>query len=432
MKAFVTTALIAGAVTMAAAQTTPRPRTRAQASPPAAPSDVLAIVGGKVFPVSGPAIENGTILIADGRIAAMGADVTVPAGARVVDAKGKWVTPGLINAATALGIVEVGAVSETNDARAKGEDAVAAAFRAWEGLNPASVLWAPTRQEGITGVVVLPTGGLVAGQAAFVETLEGARQEMVRRAPVAVVASLASKSEAEAGARGELFLRLRELLEDARAYGTRRTAYESGATRAMAAKRLDLDALQPVVQGKLPLLVSVDRASDIEVALDIAAEFKLRVAILGGAEAWKVGPRLAEARVPVVTTALDNIPSSFAALGSRQENAALLRQAGVNVAIIAGDGETFNVRNVRQHAGNAVAYGMSWDDALRAVTLAPAEIFGVEGAVGSLQPGREATLVVWDGDPFEFATRAEHVFVRGREDRSPSRQDLLTERYLKR
>jgi imidazolonepropionase-like amidohydrolase len=133
--------------------------------------------------------------------------------------------------------------------------------------------------------------------------------------------------------------------------------------------------------------------------------------------------------VPVLTTGLDNIPSSFATLGARQENAALLRKAGVTVIVIADEGETFNVRNIRQHAGNAVAYGLSWDDALRAVTLAPAEVFGVGDAVGSLAPGKDANLVVWDGDPFEFATRAELVFVRGTETVTGSRQDELTERY---
>ena len=306
---------------------------------------------------------------------------------------------------------------------------MAAAFRVWEGLNAGSVLWAPARNEGITSVVTLPNGGLVSGQAAFVDTSGVTRTDMVRRGPVAMVASLTPPQAAETRARGEVLLRLRELLEDARVYTVNRKAYDSAATRALAAGRLHLEALQPVLDGKLPLLVAADRASDIESTLDLAREFKLRVIILGGAEGWMVADRLAQAKVPVLTTALDNIPRSFSALGARQENAALLRKAGVPVVIIAGAGETFNVRNVRQHAGNAVAYGLSWDDALRAVTLTPAEVFGVESSVGSLQPGRDANVVVWDGDPFEFATRAELVFVKGREVQQPSRQDQLIERY---
>jgi len=130
----------------------------------------------------------------------------------------------------------------------------------------------------------------------------------------------------------------------------------------------------------------------------------------------------------VITGALDNIPGSFATLGARQENAALLRQAGVEVALSSG-GESFNVRNLKQHAGNAVAYGLSWDDALRAVTMAAADILGIGGSVGTLQPGRDANLVVWDGDPFEFQTQVVRVIVHGREIKQPSRQDLLMERY---
>ena len=144
---------------------------------------------------------------------------------------------------------------------------------------------------------------------------------------------------------------------------------------------------------------------------------------------------LAKAKIPVMTGAMNNIPSSFAALGSRQENAAILRKAGVDVIIIGnaggGDEETLNARNVKYEAGNAVAYGMAWDDALRAITLAPAQALGVADRVGALRPGLEANVVVWSGDPFEFFTKAEHVYVRGREYTAPSRQDLLTARYKK-
>jgi imidazolonepropionase-like amidohydrolase len=187
--------------------------------------------------------------------------------------------------------------------------------------------------------------------------------------------------------------------------------------------------LQPVLAGKLPLLVAVDRATDIQALLDLARDYRLKVIVQGGAEAWKLAPALAAAKVPVLVSGQDNIPASFDALGARQENAALLRRAGVSVVITAGAIENFNVRNVRQHAGNAVAYGLPWAEALRAVTLAPAEAFGVGEAVGSLAVGKAANVVVWSGDPFEFSTRAEHVFVRGVERVEPSRQDLLSDRY---
>jgi imidazolonepropionase-like amidohydrolase len=401
----------------------------AAATPATTFAQTVAITGGKVYPVSGPPIENATVVIVDGKITAVGANVTVPAGATTVDAKGKWVTPGLINGATALGLVEVGADPGSNDARAKGDHNVAAAFRAWEGLNAGSVMFSPARNAGITTAVSLPSGGMISGQAAAIDTVGATAKELVRKAPVAMVANLGSAQAADATARGELFLRFREVLEDAKDYATKKLAYERAATREFAVGKLHLEALQPVIGGKMLLLVAADRASDIETALDIAAEYKLRIAILGGAEAWKVADKLAAAKVAVLTAGLDNLPTSFATLGSRQENAGLLRKANVPVAMITTEGDAFKVRTIKQHAGNAVAYGMTWDDALRAVTLTPAEIFGIDGAVGSLAIGKDGNVVVWDGDPFEFATRAEKVFIKGKEVQGPGRQEELTERY---
>ena len=399
--------------------------------PAAARAETIAITGGKVHPVSGPVIPRATVIVVDGKVTAIGADVPVPAGARTIDASGKWVTPGLFNATTALGLVEVGMETSANDGSAEGTRGVAAAFRAWDALNPASALWAPARNEGITTVGVLPGGGLVAGQGAVVDTEPGPIADMIRRAPAVLVASLASADAVKAKSRGEVIRRLRELLEDARVYSLKKAAFESAALRELAAPAADLAALGSVLDGKILLLVEANRAADIDAALAIARDFKLRLGILGGAEAWMVAARLAAAKVPVFTTALDNIPSSFATLGQRQENAALLRAAGVPVVLTSGAGESFNVRNVRQQAGNAVAYGLPWDEALRAVTLAPAEALGVADTIGTIAPGKDANIVVWDGDPLEFSTRAEHVLVRGREVQAPSRQDQLTEKYLK-
>jgi imidazolonepropionase-like amidohydrolase len=390
----------------------------------------IAIIGGKVYPVSGPPIENATVVIDNGAIKDVGANVAVPAGATRIDATGKWVTPGLIHAASGLGLVEVGAVPDANDASAKGDRAVAASFRAWDGLNPDTVLWDPARNEGVTSVVVAPGGrNLISGQAALVDLAEGPRADLVRRAPVAMFGQLSSAEGAGASARGELVQRFRELIGDVRAFAARRDAYDTGNSRELSARRGDLEAMIPVVEGRLPLVVGVNRAADIETALDLARELNLRIMVLGGAEAWKVAARLAAEKVPVLTGALDNIPSSFATLGSRQENAGLLAKAGVPLVIVGSPGEAFNVRNIRQEAGNAVAYGLAWDAALRAVTLTVAEQFGVADRVGSLQPGRDANVVVWSGDPFEFATVAEHVFVRGRSVKRTSRQDELTEKY---
>lgn len=402
--------------------------------PALASAQTIAITGGKVFPVSGPPIENGTVVISGGRIVAVGQNVAIPAGAQRIDAAGKWVTPGLINSSTQLGLIEVGLVQGARDDAPRGKDFIAAAFTVWDGLNTQSVLLAPARQEGVTSVVILPnTQLLVGGQAALIDLVDGTASDMIVRAPVAMVAQIQSPGAAGTGARGELLLHLRELIEDTRAYMANRAAYERNQTRDFSASRLDLQAMIPVVEGRLPLLVAADKVTDIEAALKLARDNRLRIMIAGAAEGWMVADKLAAANVPVLTGAMNNIPGSFNTLGQMQENAGLMRRAGVKVLLIGnaggGDEEAFNVRNLKQEGGNAISYGMSWNDALRAVTLAPAEAFGVSDRLGSLQAGRTANVVIWSGDPFEFNTRAERVFVHGRENTAPTRQDLLTERY---
>jgi len=401
-------------------------------APVASGAQTIAITGGRVFPVSGDPIDDGTVLIRDGRIVAVGADVAVPADAQRIDATGKWVTPGLFNAATRLGLVEVGAVAETRNASARStdEDRVNAAFRVWEGLNPLSVLFAAARNEGVTTVGVRPQGGFFAGQSAVIDIVDGTVDDMVVRGPVAMALSVGNQG-AGVGARGEFWQRVRELLDDVRAYRSNRALYDRGEGRALAASRSDLEALIPVIEGRMLLAVEADAAADIETALGIARDYGMRIAIVGGSDAWRVADRLAAARVPVIAGAMNNIPDSWSQLGARQENPGLLRRAGVAVSLLGtgNDPDAQNVRNIRQEAGNAVAYGMSWTDALRAVTLAPAELYGVADHVGSLQPGRTANVVVWSGDPFEFNTVPEHVIVHGREMNSPSRQDMLMERY---
>jgi imidazolonepropionase-like amidohydrolase len=393
----------------------------------------VAITGGTVYPISGPAIQNGTVLMRDGKIIAVGADVAVPSGAQRIDATGKIVTPGFIDASTTLGLVEIGGEPSTRDANAKGTDAIAASFRSWDGLNSESVMWAPARNEGITSAVVAPSGGLVSGEAAVVDLADGTAAEMIRRAPVAMFAQIDNPRGAQTGARGELIGRIRNLIEDVKFYQAHRSDYDRSASRSLSAPRADLEAMIPVVEGKLPLAIDADRVDDIEAALRLAKEFNLKIMIVGGAEAWLAANDLAAAHVPVLAGAMNNIPTSFQTLNQRQENLGILSKAGVPVAIIGnngdGDEELFNVRNVKYEAGNAVAYGMTHDAALRAVTLGPAEMFGVADHVGSLQPGRDANVVIWSGDPFEFSTHAEHVYIHGRDVIAPSRQDMLTQRY---
>jgi imidazolonepropionase-like amidohydrolase len=293
---------------------------------------------------------------------------------------------------------------------------------------------APARQGGVTSVIVAPqTQNVVGGQTAMIDLVDGALSDQLLVAPAAMFANFDFPPSDQIASRGELFERLRELLEDTRVYARRRADFERNQARAFVTSRLGLEAMIPVVDGRLPFVIQADRASDIETALQIAKEYSLKLVLTGAAEGWMVADKIAAARVPVLVGAMNNIPSSFSALGSRQENAARLRAAGVVVGLIGnaggGDEEAFNVRNIRQEAGNAVAYGLPWAEALRAVTLGPAEMFGVADRVGSLDAGREANVVVWNGDPFELSTFADRVFVRGREFTSPTRQDLLEQRY---
>ena len=395
-------------------------------------SQTIAITGGKVYPVSGPPIANGTVLIRDGVIVAVGANVNVPASAQRIDATGKIVTPGLINSITSIGLVEIGQVRDTNDAVAKGNNNIAAAFKVWEGLNPASSVFAPTRSEGVTTVIITPRGGLISGQAAAIDLGSGLRSEIIRRSPVAMIAQIDDAQSAGTNSRGELIGKLRMLFGDVKFYMAHLLDYDRAATRTLSAPAADLEALIPVVQGRMPIMIDANRVDEIDAALALAREYNLKLMISGGAEAWLAADRLAAAHVTVLTGAMNNIPDSFARLNQRQETAAILRRAGVQVVLVGNDDSDesrFNARNIKYEAGNAVAYGMNYDDALRAITLAPAELFGLSDRVGSLQAGRDANVVVWSGDPFEFSTRAEHVFIRGREFKEPSRQDLLIERY---
>jgi len=399
-------------------------------------AQTVAITGGKLYPVSGPPIEGGTVLIRDGKIVAVGKDIAIPSNAQRVDATGKWVTPGLVNSNTSLGFGDVGFSGGPRELSAKGHDGIAAGFQVWLGFNTQSTMIAPAREGGVTSVVASPSGGLVAGQAAIVD-LGGALalNDVLVKAPATMIAQIEDDESAKVGAAGEAIGMLRDLIEDTKAYMRRKPEFERAQTRRFVATRRDLEAMIPVVEGREPLTIIADQAAEIREALNIAKDYGIKVVILGGAEAWTMADQIAAAKVPVLTGAMNNIPGSFSTLGMRQENAAMLRKAGVQFGIIGnaggGDEELFNIRNLRYEAGNAVAYGMTWDDALRAVTLAPAEIYGVADKVGSLKAGTEGNVVIWSGDPFEFSSRAEQVFVKGKKIDAPSRQDLLTKRYQK-
>ena len=389
----------------------------------AAHAQTVAITGGTVFTASGTTIQNGTVLIRDGRITAVGTNVNVPAGVRTIDARGKWVTPGLIDASTRTGLVEIGAVQNTVES-SNSTGPFTASFNVLEGINPASQLIPVTRIEGVTTVNAAPTGGLIPGQSVVVD-LDGDRiEDMVVMSPAALMINISSTG-AVGGSRAGVAAMLRTLFDDAREYDARRSDYDRGQMRALAADAADLDALLPALRGEIPVMFSASRRSDIETALRLAAEYNLRAVITGGIEAWQVAETLAARDVPAVIDPTSNIPR-YGGLSARLDNAALLESGGVTVVISTFGGH--QVRNIRQLAGNAVGHGMSHEGALRAITINPARMLGLNG-YGAIEIGSVANIVVWSGDPLELSTAAEYVFIRGTEIPMTSRQRQLLNRY---
>jgi imidazolonepropionase-like amidohydrolase len=306
---------------------------------------------------------------------------------------------------------------------------VSAAFTVVDAFNGNSTVIPVTRVEGITRALVTPgrTGNVFLGQGAVMD-LSGAQvPASVTRAPAVMVALLGEAGAGVAGgSRSTAMLRLREILDDARDYGIHKAAYNIRQRRDYARSRLDLEALQPVLKGQVPLAIEANRASDLLAAMRLADEFKVRLVLLGASEGWMVAEQLAKANVPVVLKPLTDIPS-FDSLGATLENAARLSRTGVTVALASFD--THNSRTLRQEAGNAIANGMDRDAALQAVTLTPARLWGVDDRVGSLEVGKDADVVVWSGDPFELTTGAEHVFIKGVEVPRETRQKQLLNKY---
>jgi imidazolonepropionase-like amidohydrolase len=398
------------------------------AAPPAR-SETVAITGGTVHTM-GPAgtIEGGTVLIEDGRIRAVGKDVAIPAGARRIDAAGKVVTPGLFDSQSYLGLVEVDAGSGTVDTTVK-DDRVSAANDVSDAVDPRSFVIPINRADGLTRAVVAPRPGnsLLAGRGAVLH-LGTESPDFVVRPRVAMFAELgAPAAKLSGGSRAAALLRLREALQDALDYGANRAAYDRGDRRPYALSRLDLEALLPVVRHEIPLVITVNRAVDIESALKLAKEFHLDLILSDAAEGWMVAKKIADAKVPVLVNVLKNLPDSFDTIGATLENAARLHAAGVTIALKSGDAH--NARNLKQLAGNAVAYGLPWQAALEAMTTVPARIWGIADHYGTLEPGKDADVVIWDGDPLEVTTFADRVLIRGVEMPQTNRQIELRDRY---
>lgn len=388
----------------------------------AALAATTAIENVRVETGGGEVLERATILFADGRITALGAGVIAPSDARRIDATGKTVTPGFIEAISQLGVTEVDLEESTNDYVVEGE-ALTPGFRVADGFNPLSVRIPINREEGITSVVVSPRGGLLYGLAYWVDMLGTLSSRPDPTRPVAMFGGVGTRAASAAGgARGNAWMMLRQALDDARHHR------RAGPQRELSLSTLHLEALYPVMDGKQLLVLEAQRASDILAALELARSEKLLLAISGAAEAWMVASTLAASKTAVIITPTQQLPRSFETLGARDDSPALLERAGVTVILSTDDGDQ-NVRRLRQQAGQAVAYGMSRAGALRAVTLSPAELFGQAKELGSIAVGKRADLVIWSGDPFELSTVAERLWIKGVEMSLDNRQRRLAERY---
>lgn len=393
-------------------------------------AEPVAVVNGVVHTM-GPAgvIRNGTVVFDNGAITMVGAGLAPPAGAKVIDAKGAIVTPGLMDSLTYLGLREVSAEDSTDDTTAS-KAAFSAAFDVSYGVNPASAVIPVTRMHGVTRAITAPVTSktIFAGQAAALSLGEGASFWV--RPGVGMFVSLdGSGARLAGGARGAAWVYLREVMDDVRFYRDNRRAFDKAEARATVLPRADLEALVPVIDGRMPLVVEAYRESDIRQVIAFAAGYKLRVILLGGAEAWKAAADLAKAGIPVIADPRDNLPTSFETLGASLDNVPRLRQAGVKVAIATlGGGLDQRYRSLRQFAGIAVANGLPYAEALAAITRVPAEIWGLTN-YGTLERGKDADLVIWSGDPLEFASMPTAVFIRGQAQNLASRQTELRDRY---
>ena len=367
-------------------------------------------------------LEHSDVLIQGGVIRAVGPGLSAPAGMAVVDAAGKPLTPALFGGITDIGIEEVSGESATVDSTLKLEDQpLRPEFDVTLAFNPDSVLIPVARLDGI-GFTLLGAntgGGFIAGQGGVMR-LDGSADPV---GPQALFIRLgASGAELTGTSRAAQWMLLEQMVSEARG----RVPADSPHALLTPAGRA---TLARYLAGQGRIVVQVDRAADIRQLLRWAAREKVRIAIAGGAEAWRLAPQLAQAGVPVFVDGLGNLPSSFDQLGATLQNAARLKAAGVPVSFAQRDDASHNARKMRQLAGNAVANGLPWDDGLAGLTRVPAQALGVGDRLGTIEPGKLADLVLWEGDPLDVGHYAEQVWLGGRAMPMRSRQTELRDRY---
>lgn len=428
-----------------------------------AAAETIAFTGARVVVGDGSApIDGGTVIVRDGKVIAAGAGIAIPADARVVDAAGRWITPGIVAGFSRVGLVEVEAVGSTNETRAGGSP-FSAALDIAPAINPAASPIAVSRAAGITRAVVAPATArsIFGGQGAFIDL--GADPDTVTRARAFQYVELGEDGAGDAGgSRVSAHALFRNALREARDYG-RRARIDGGSPRGdplpqgddlppdarmidtpserpndVLLTRFDAAALVPVVTGRQPLYVHVERASDIRAVLALRSEFPaLKLVLVGVSEGWLVARDIAASGVPVIASALNDLPAAFEMLAATQSNIGRMKAAGVKVAIGFVEGnDTHQIRYAPQYAGNLVALqkipgasGLTWDEAFAAISSTPAEIMGMGDRFGSLKAGRAGDIVIWDGDPLELSSAPVAVYIDGVEQPLGNRQTRLRDRY---
>lgn len=382
----------------------------------------------KVEVGDGTVLESVAVLLEGGRIRAVG-QVSAPADARHIDGVGKVLTAGLIETRSHLGLSEVDQEGSANDYVLDQAGSMVPAFRAADGFNPASVRIPRAREEGITSAITIPGGQVIYGTGSWFDLTGRFSSRPNAANPVAMYGGVGGGAAAAAGgSRGGVWLMLREAIAEARSF-QKNPAGVDQSKRGSVLKPWHLEAMVPVLEGKLPWVIDADRASDILTVLELAKSEHFRVVIAGGAEAWRVARELAAAKVPVIVKPTAQQPQSFDQLAARTDTATLLAAAGVPLLLTAGS-SNMEINRLRQEAGIAVAYGLTHEAALTAITQTPAQVFGHGQDLGTVTVGKRANVVLWSGDPFETSTVAEQVWIDGELQSLDTRQRKLAERYL--
>ncbi|MBA2115235.1 amidohydrolase family protein [Bremerella alba] len=383
--------------------------------PGAMPAGPVAIVGATIHPVSGPAIKKGVLIFEQGKITSVGEKVKIPKNAHVIKAAGKHVYPGLFEPYSRIGLTEISSVRATNDYREPGR--LNPNVTAHVSVDPDGEIIPVTRSNGVLLTMTTPTGGLISGQSAVLQLDGWTSEDMTLLPRAGMIVSLDSEVERE---------RLEAFFDEARRY--RQAQQEAKSTILHDAR---LESMDKVVSGDQPIIISANGAKTINRAISFANEQKVKLIIFGGYDAPQCQELMKKYDIPVIISAVHRKPRQRDdPYDAAYTLAKRLQDSGIRFCISGYErSNSWNARNLPYHAATAVAFGLSKEDAIRAITLSPAEILGVAKRVGSLEKGKDATLFLCDGDPLETATQTQAAWIAGKPVDLSNKQTMLYEKY---